>query len=101
MNDQSPPDLPIRGHGFDSDESCANRAYVTLEEKALLAAMRKIREQAVSTRRQMQGLDDSDARSRLEDELEELRGRWTEIAARREDAYRRKMIMLGHIDPDD
>jgi hypothetical protein len=45
--------------------------------------------------------DSVDERSRIEKELAELRAQRSDLAIRREQAYKRKMIMLGHLPPDE
>ena len=91
------PIHPIQGE--DETPVCSPAAYVTLEEKAILAAMRSLREEGVKLRQQLRGCDDAGEREGLEAELAASRRRWQELAERREQAYRRKMIMLGHVDP--
>jgi hypothetical protein len=63
--------------------------------------MRKLREQAVEVRERLESCSDPEQSRALSSELDDLRGRWRELATRREAAFRRKMIMLGHMDPDE
>lgn len=79
--------------------SCGPKVYVTFEESALLAAMRRTHEEATGVRRELAGAGTDGTRERLERRLDELREQWRTLAARREHAYRRKMVMLGHMDP--
>jgi len=85
----------------DDGASCSPKVYVSNEEKAILDAMRDLRDQAVELRRQLKTTDSSDDRRRLEQELADLRAQRSDLAIRREQAYKRKMIMLGHLPPDD
>jgi hypothetical protein len=78
--------------------SCSPTIYVSNEEAALLASMRGLREQSIELKEQLQTAD-SGQRPSLEREIEELRVQWKELAARREAAFIRKMIMLGHLPP--
>ena len=63
--------------------------------------MRKLRDQAVELRGRLKKAASDDERNRIESELAELRSQRSDLAIRREQAYKRKMIMLGHIPPDD
>jgi hypothetical protein len=95
--------LPIHGQpgAADSDAaSCGPKVYVTQEEQAILAALRELRERAEAVRSRLAEETDRNDRQALERALEQLRGERQELVQRREDAYRRKMIMLGHIEPD-
>lgn len=67
----------------------------------LLDTMRELRDRAVELRRSLKETDSVDERSRIEKELAELRAQRSDLAIRREQAYRRKMIMLGHLPPDE
>ena len=101
MEKRPDPDLPVHGQEPNPAEpSCAPSAYVSNEEAALVAAMRELREHAHGLRRELESASDDDARLRIESELAALRERWRELAARRETAYRRKMVMLGHLPPE-
>ena len=87
---------------MDEDEaSCSPKVYVSNEESALLAAMRELRERAVEIRDRLKQDPSDEDRTRLESELAELRAQRSDLAARREQAFKRKMIMLGHLPPDD
>lgn len=79
--------------------SCSPSIYVSNEEVALLTGMRELRERSIELKMQMKG-SDAERRSSLESEVEELRTKWKELAAQREKAFVRKMIMLGHLPPD-
>jgi hypothetical protein len=80
--------------------ACSPRIYVSNEEAAVLGAMRTLRERSLELRRALDSADEGD-RPPLESELENLRSRWRALAKRREEAFRRKMIMLGHLPPDE
>lgn len=79
--------------------SCSPKIYISNEEAALLAAMRGLRERSIALKREAQGAD-HDRRERLEAELESLRSEWKALSDRREQAFIRKMISLGHLPPD-
>jgi hypothetical protein len=85
----------------DDDSSCSPKVYVSNEEKTILDAMRDLREQAVELKRQLKSVESSDDRRRIEAELAELRAQRSDLAIRREQAFKRKMIMLGHLPPDE
>jgi hypothetical protein len=102
VSDKISTHLPIFDDQPASDEpSCSPKIYVSNEEKAILAAMRELRERAVAIRDRLAGDLSKKERRHLDTELAELRDRRTELAARREQAFTRKMIMLGHLPPDD
>jgi len=103
MSKETPDHLPMIGsHPMDEDEaSCSPKVYVSNEESAILAAIRELRERAVEIRDQLKRDPSDDDRTRLEAELAELRAQRSDLAARREQAFKRKMIMLGHLPPDD
>lgn len=102
MSKNTSTHLPIFDDPPEGDEpSCSPKVYVSNEESALLDAMRGLRDQAVELRARLKNADNADDRDRIEAELTELRARRSELAARREEAYKRKMIMLGHLPPDD
>jgi hypothetical protein len=83
----------------DEVPSCSPKIYISNEEAALLAGMRSLREQSAQIRGKM-ATAGPDERSRLESEVETLRLKWKDLAAQRERAFTRKMIMLGHLPPD-
>lgn len=85
----------------DDTSSCSPKIYVSNEEKALLDKMRQLRERATELRRMLKETESDDERSRLERNLAELRAQRSDLAIRREQAYKRKMIMLGHLPPDE
>jgi hypothetical protein len=96
-------DLPVVDQsGPDGDgASCGPTAYVTLEESAIAAALRKLRERGVEVRGRIDTIEDDDERGRLEEELVDLRRQRQELQVKQEQAWRRKMIMLGHLREDD
>jgi hypothetical protein len=81
------------------DPSCSPKIYVSNEEAALLAEMRELREASLDVRRKLEDAAGTD-RAALESQLEELRTQHGEVARKREAAFTRKMIMLGHLPPD-
>jgi len=81
------------------DPSCSPKVYVSNEEASLLTEMRKLREASIEVRRRLESAE-RDERSALENRLEELRKQREVAAERRERAFTRKMIMLGHLPPD-
>lgn len=92
--------LPVIQTDLDADQvSCSPSIYVSNEEAALLAAMRDLREQSIALRRSMPGAD-PERRAQIDSEIEDLRAKWQHLAARRERAFVRKMIMLGHLPPN-
>jgi hypothetical protein len=93
--------LPVLDNGgFDEPAPvCSPKIYVSNEEAALLAAMRRLRERSLELRRELKDAKIAD-RARLEAEIDTLRNEWKALAKRREEAFRQKMIMLGHLPPD-
>jgi predicted nucleic acid-binding Zn-ribbon protein len=92
--------LPVIQNDLDEGEpSCSPKIYVSNEEAALLAEMRRLREQSMDLKRELRSAD-SEQRSRLESEIKEMRAKWKDLANQREKAFIRKMIMLGHLPPD-
>jgi hypothetical protein len=81
-------------------EGCGVKAYVTLEESSVLTALRALRARAESVRRQLEHEDDPGARTTLAAELERLRDQRRALVVERERAYRRKMVLLGHLPPE-
>ena len=94
-----PPRLPVIQNDGDADSGCSPKVYVSNEEAALLAAMRTLRDRSLELRRELESAEGPE-RKRLADELEDLRRDWRGLADRREEAFRRKLIMLGHLPPD-
>ena len=102
MSDKTSTHLPIFDEQPDDDESsCSSKIYVSNEEMTILAAMRELRDQAVELRKRIKEGVSSDERRRIESELAELRAQRSDLAIRREHAFKRKMIMLGHLPPDE
>jgi len=105
MGDPRDLELPVVGRvpndqPSDDARSCSPSAYVTDEEASLLAVMRTLNERAAAVREHLLKCAVDEQRTLLEAELEELRVRRAELARRREQAYRRKMVMLGHLPPE-
>ena len=102
MSEKVSTHLPIFDDPTDDDESsCSPKVYVSNEEKTILDKMRQLRDRAVELRSRLNETDSVDERSRIEEELAELRAQRSDLAIRREQAYKRKMIMLGHLPPDE
>jgi len=95
-----PPRLPVIQSDGDADSGCSPKVYVSNEEAVVLAAMRTLRDRSLELRRELESAEDPE-RKRLEDELDRLREEWHALSGRREKAFRRKMIMLGHLPPDE
>ena len=89
--------LPVVQTNLDEGEpSCSPTIYVSNEEAALHAAMRNLRNRSVELKRELRDADPQQ-RSRLDSEINEMRAKWKDLAAQREKAFVRKMIMLGHL----
>jgi hypothetical protein len=105
MNDRKKPKLPIHGRiASDAPEedapSCSPKIYVSNEEASLVKSLLGLKARADLIRRKIASCTDQDERQLLEADLEELREQWSELSGRREAAYRRKMVMLGHLPPE-
>lgn len=103
MNNDDLFELPVYGQEpeEDSDDpSCSPKAFVSNEESAIAKAMQELRGQALEVRRKLEESGASDDRTALENRLADLRGRWNQLSIDREKAYRRKMVMLGHLPPE-
>ena len=91
--------LPVIQSDIDEAESsCSPKIYVSNEEATLLAAMRDLRDRSTAIKKEMRNAEPK-RRSQLETEIEEMRVKWKDLAAQREKAFVRKMIMLGHLPP--
>ena len=92
--------LPVIQTDLDEEEdsSCSPKIYVSNEEAAILLSMRTLREKSQELKAALDKADDSE-RASLADELEHARAEWKTLSARREKAYIRKMITLGHLPP--
>jgi hypothetical protein len=91
--------LPVIQTDLDEGEpSCSPKIYVSNEEVALLDGMRDLRQQSIELKKQMRGASE-DKISELESRIAALRTQWNDLAAQRETAFIRKMIMLGHLPP--
>jgi predicted nucleotide-binding protein (sugar kinase/HSP70/actin superfamily) len=99
QNDLPVVDQPERES--DNATSCGPTAYVTLEESAIAAELRKLRDRGVEVRERIDTIEDDEERVRLEEELQGLRRQRQELQVKQEQAWRRKMIMLGHLREDD
>jgi hypothetical protein len=79
--------------------ACGPKVYVSNEEAALLHAMRGLRERGMELRQRLDAETDPVRRNALEQELGSLRQERRRLAERRERAFVRKMVMLGHLPP--
>ena len=93
--------LPVVQTDLDEEAapSCSPTIYVSNEEAALLAAMRNLRNRSVELKKELRDADPQQ-RLRLDSEINEMRAKWKDLAAQREKAFVRKMIMLGHLPPE-
>ena len=102
MSDKVSTHLPIFDDPPDDDDSsCSPKVYVSNEEKSILDAMRGLRDKAVELKRQLKGVESTHDRRGIEAELVELRAQRSDLVIRRDQAFKRKMIMLGHLPEDD
>jgi hypothetical protein len=93
--------LPVLGQPADEAEAastCSPNGYVSNEELVLLRAMSELRDRALNIRSRLESAHDGERRL-LESELEELRDQRRELIRRRDQAFIRKMVMLGHLPP--
>jgi len=95
--------LPIHGgqSQLPDDEdapSCSSTVYISNEEASLLAAMRELRARAMLVRERLESAD-KERRAELEGELTSMRQERVELGQKREAAFVRKMVMLGHLPP--
>jgi len=101
MTEKTTTELPMIGtHPLEDEGACSTQNYISLEEKTVLAAMRELREQALAVRAKIKNADSAGEKHLLEAELTKLREQRAELEIRREHAYTRKMIMLGHLPPE-
>ena len=102
MSDKASTHLPIFDDPPDDDDSsCSPKVYVSNEEKSILDAIRGLRDQAVELKRQLKSVESTEDRRSIEAELAELRVQRSDLIIRRDQAFKRKMIMLGHLPEDD
>jgi hypothetical protein len=94
--------LPVLAPVEDPDrpDACGAKVWVSLEESALVKALHDVRRRADEVRRRLETASPGE-RGGLESELEALRAERVELTLRREAAYRRKMVMLGHMADDE
>jgi len=100
MDDRDPVRLPIHSQHGEADggaaPACAPKIYVSNEEASVLREMHTLRERALELRAELATAPEP-RRRELGQELEALRGRRRQLERRREQAFRRKMVMLGHL----
>jgi len=104
MSGTDPSQLPIhptQSGATDDDDTpvCSPKIYVSNEEAALLRQLRLLHDRAVELRREL-GEAAAPRRRELETQLDELRRSREDLVRRREQAFRRKMVMLGHLPPE-
>ena len=61
--------------------------------------MRQLRERSAELKAKLGQAKKAEA-DEIQSALDALRGEWSDLSSRRERAYIRKMIMLGHLPPD-
>lgn len=81
--------------------ACSLPGGLSQEEVALVRDIHRLRERVADTRRRLADTADGSGKARLELELDALREERARLVARRETAWRDKMIRLGHLDPDE
>jgi len=100
MDDRDPLRLPIHSQHVEADgdaaPACAPKIYVSNEEASVLREMHALRVRALELRAELAAAPEP-RRRELGLELEALRGRRRQLERRREQAFRRKMVMLGHL----
>ena len=82
------------------DETCLPKNYVTNEQAAIAAEMRRLRDRAKAIRLGIEASGNNPEKQTLEAELAELRRQREHLVILREKAIERKMVMLGHEPPD-
>jgi len=87
-------------------DSCPGRVEVpTPEEAVALQALRAIKERVRQVKSRLRSIEmwkdnqEDKERCKLEEELERLRSDWDRWEAKRQEAARERMILLGHEDP--
>jgi len=98
---RDPLQLPIHprqngDQGDDAAPACSPKIYVSDEEAALLREIHLLRQRAFEVRSEL-GAAPPARRRELERRLDELRAQRKLLEKRRERAFRRKMVMLGHL----
>ncbi len=82
------------------DETCSPKNYVTNEQAAIVAEMRRLGDRAKAIRGLLEAVENSSEKQTLEAELVALRRQREHLVTLREKAIERKMVMLGHEPPD-
>jgi hypothetical protein len=70
---------------------------MTEREIRVLAAMRRLREEASEIKRQLRQMEGSEDRTALSGRLGDLREEWKKMDKERMDAAEERMRLLGHI----
>jgi hypothetical protein len=91
--------LPVIQNDDQSElAACSPKIYVSAEEAALLALMRQLRGRSTELKAKLGQAGETEAKE-IQSAIDALREEWNELSARREKAYIRKMITLGHLPP--
>ncbi len=87
---------------LDNTSQCCREIQVpTQEEVAALDAMREIKKRARLLKDRMQGLElASGEKIALKEEIDRLKADWNRWEEKRKAEAKRRMILLGHEDPD-
>jgi hypothetical protein len=97
MSDPAFPVFPVIQADPEAEApSACTAGWVSNEELHYLEAMRELRGRGIELRAQIQAAGPT-TRRQLEQELEQLRAEWQDLAAKRHTAERRKMAQWGHI----
>jgi hypothetical protein len=100
MEDRDPVRLPIHSQHGEADggagPACAPKIYVSNEEASVLRELHALRKRVLELRAELAVAAEPQQRE-LGLELEALRGHRRQLELRREQAFRRKMVMLGHL----
>lgn len=81
---------------------CCSRSAdpFTEEELEILRKLRALHEEGNEIKAKVKGLGDPKERTACETRLEEIRAEWKILKREGEEARKRRMIQLGHLDPD-
>ena len=87
------------------ESSCGKVEVPTQEEVEALNAMRGVKQRVRSLRKRLSEISvsrvdrDVEERSRLEQEILRLKSEWDALEQKREEAARKRMVLLGHEEP--
>lgn len=95
-----------QGEGLPACEtSCRKVKVPTQEEVEALNAMRDVKERVRALKKRLSEISVSpvdralEERSRLEQEILQLKSEWEALEQRRREAARKRMVLLGHEEP--